>query len=65
LLDAPLPLIAFVRGGDTLCIFNLGADEIGWAAPKAESLGFGTGQVIEEGGGRLTLGPFSAWFGAI
>ena len=65
LLDAPLPMIAFVRGGDTLCVFNLGAEEIAWAAPKAKSLGLGTGQVTEEDGGRLVLGPFSAWFGAI
>jgi len=65
LLDAPLPLIAFVRGGDILCVFNLGAQEIAWAAPKAKSLGCGTGQVTEEDGGHLVLGPFSAWFGAI
>jgi alpha-glucosidase len=65
LLDAPLPLIAFVRGGDMLCVFNLGAEEVAWAAPRAQSFGFGTGQVMEEDGGRLALGPFSAWFGAL
>ncbi len=63
LLDAPLPLIAFVRGGTILCVFNLGGKEMRWMAPAAQPLGFGTGQttLLDE---ALILGPFSAWFGA-
>jgi len=62
LLDAPLPLIAFVRGGTLLCVFNLGGNEMRWMAPAAKPLGFGTGQVSRQGE-ALILGPFSAWFG--
>jgi alpha-glucosidase len=64
LLDAPLPLIAFVRGGTLLCVFNLDGKEMRWPAPAAEPLGFGTGQVTRLGE-VLVLSPFSAWFGAL
>ena len=64
LLDAPLPLIAFVRGGSVLCVFNLGAEEMRWTAPPSQFLGFGTGGIIQNGE-DLTLGPFSAYFGAL
>lgn len=64
LLDAPLPLIAFVRGADILCAFNLGPDEMRWTGPHSRSLGFGTGTARQRDG-TLTLGPFSAFFGAL
>jgi alpha-glucosidase len=64
LLDAPLPLIAFIRGGTLLCVFNLGGNERRWTAPAAEPLGLGTGQATLQGE-ALILGPFSAWFGAL
>jgi len=64
LLDAPLPLLAFVRGGSILCVFNLGAEEVRWTAPKSRFLGFGTGGMIQDGA-VLTLGPLSAYFGTL
>jgi alpha-glucosidase len=64
LLDAPLPLLAFVRGGSILCVFNLGAEEVRWTAPNSRFLGFGTGGMIQDGA-ALTLGPFSAYFGTL
>jgi alpha-glucosidase len=64
LLDAPLPLIAFVRGKSILCVFNLGRDEVRWTAPQCRPLGLGTGAVAQDGP-VLTLGPLSAFFGAI
>jgi alpha-glucosidase len=64
LLDAPLPLIAFVRGANILCVFNLGREEVRWTAPKCQPLGFGTGATAQDGP-VLTLGPFSAFFGAL
>ena len=64
LLDAPLPLIAFVRGGTVLCIFNLGAEEMRWTSPSARSLDFGTGRVAQDGQ-MLVLAPFSATFGSL
>ena len=65
LLDAPLPLIAFRRGADIVCVFNLGPDEMRWTAPHGAEPGpAGTGRTAKEGD-CLTLGPFSAWFGAL
>jgi alpha-glucosidase len=65
LLDAPLPVIAFTRGNEILCVFNLGPDETRWKIPQdAKSLPFGTGRTSQTGE-VLTLGPFSAWFGAL
>jgi alpha-glucosidase len=63
-LDAPLPLIAFVRGESLLCVFNLGAGEVRWTPPDSRPLDLGTGAVIQRDG-VLILGPFSAWFGTI
>ena len=34
LLDAPGPLIAFIRGGAVLCVFNLGDEAKSWHLPK-------------------------------
>jgi len=64
LLDAPLPLVAFVRGGSLLCVFNLGVEEARWAAPAAQVLAFGTGR-SERDGGELVLAPLSAFFGRL
>jgi alpha-glucosidase len=66
LLDTPLPLIAFTRGDEVHCVFNLGADAMRWTVPGgARSLAFPCpGQTSQEGD-ILTLGPFSAWFGAL
>ena len=64
LLDAPLPLIAFMRGEKMLCVFNLGPNEVRWAAPQADSLTPGVGDIAREGS-QLVLGPFSAYFGAL
>jgi alpha-glucosidase len=63
LLDAPLPLIAFVRGGKMLCVFNLGPEEVRWTAPQAAPA-FSLGDAAQENG-RLVLGPFSAWQGLL
>jgi hypothetical protein len=63
-LDAPLPLIAFVRGGSLLCVFNLGAMEMRWTAPQAQALDLGTGEAAWDGA-LLVLGPLSAWFGRL
>jgi alpha-glucosidase len=65
LLDAPLPVIAFRRGGDTICVFNLGREAMRWAIPGGTSrtlFGVGQAAVVE---GALTLGPFSAWLGTV
>jgi alpha-glucosidase len=64
LLDAPLPLIALVRGQALLCVFNLSPDEQRWTAPKAQALDFGTGAAAWQGE-ALVLGPWSAWFGIL
>jgi alpha-glucosidase len=64
LLDAPRPLIAFVRGDALLCVFNLGTEAVSWAVPKSQSVDFGTGQAGTNGEG-LVLGPHSAWFGLL
>ncbi len=64
LLDAPLPLIALVRGEALLCVFNLGAEEQRWTAPMAQGLNLGTGAAARQGE-ALVLGPWSAWFGVL
>ncbi|MBV9548358.1 MAG: alpha-glucosidase [Alphaproteobacteria bacterium] len=65
LLEAPLPLLAFLRGDKIVCAFNLGKTSLPWSLPAgAKSLGFGTG-VSELAGGTLRLGPQSAWFGIL
>jgi alpha-glucosidase len=66
LLDTPRPVIAFTRGDEVLCVFNLGPDSMRWTLPGgARSRAFPCpGQASQEGD-ILTLGPFSAWFGAL
>jgi alpha-glucosidase len=64
LLEAPLPLIAFRRGEDTLCLFNLGPETMRWAAPAQCGAFFSQGQTSREGD-VLTLGPFSVWLGTV
>jgi alpha-glucosidase len=65
LLDAPDPVIAFLRGGKILCLFNLGDEARTWALPRpASEITMGTGGAGLEGG-VLTLPPSSAWFGQL
>jgi len=64
LLDAPLPLIAFMRGEKMLCLFNLGPSEVRWAVPQAALLALSVGDVAREGS-QLVLGPFSGWLGIL
>ena len=64
LLDAPLPLIAFMRGQKMLCLFNLGPSEVRWAVPQAALLALSVGDVAREGS-QLVLGPFSGWLGIL
>ncbi|HET7084489.1 MAG TPA: alpha-amylase family glycosyl hydrolase [Rhizomicrobium sp.] len=60
--------LAFVRedGEERIaCVFNLSEREVMQALPGSCSpLDLGTGQAVLSGS-RLTLGPFSAWFGAL
>jgi alpha-glucosidase len=66
LMDAPLPVIAFRRGEDVLCVFNLGPEAMRWAVPDgAASQTFASPGEASLEGDVLTLGPFSAWFGTI
>jgi alpha-glucosidase len=63
LLDAPDPLIAFVRGGSVLCVFNIGKEAMRWALPQpVRDIGLGAGRSKLEDG-MLVLPPSSAWFG--
>ena len=64
LLEAPLPVIAFVRGESLLCAFNLGPEAVRWTAPEAQALDFGSGHAVRQGD-ALVLGPWSAWFGVL
>jgi alpha-glucosidase len=64
----PEPGLAFIRraGAEAIvCAFNPDAAEIVLDLPDAgRDLGLGTGAVHAEGG-RLRLGPRSAWFGLL
>jgi alpha-glucosidase len=66
LLDTPLPLIAFTRGDEVLCVFNLGPDVLRWTVPGGAKYRVirCPGQTSQEGD-ILTLGPFSCWFGTL
>jgi alpha-glucosidase len=64
LLLAKLPLLAF-RRGEILCVFNLGHERSEFSLPpNIASLNLGTGEVAQKGG-KLALGPLSAWFGRL
>jgi alpha-glucosidase len=64
----PGPLLAFVRQTESQkigCVFNLGDAEAVFELPGlAKALDFGTGKAVSSGK-TLTLGPFSAFFGAL
>ncbi len=63
LLDAPEGLVAFLRGGTIVCVFNLGKITQDWRLPRAATaLALGAGALR---GGVLTLPPLSAWFGQL
>ena len=63
LLEAPDPLIVFVRGGALLCVFNLGDIAARWPLPQAaDAIPLGSGGA-RLGNGVLNLPPLSAWFG--
>ena len=70
LVDAPLPVIAFLRRveGETLiCVFNLGQEPARFSCPplaRAEPLDWGCGRTAFSPTG-LNLGPLSAWFGKL
>ena len=65
LLAAPDPIIAFIRGGAVLCVFNIGDEAQSWVLPKAaREISIGTGGA-SLAGGTLTLPPSSAWFGQL
>jgi alpha-glucosidase len=63
LLEAPDPLIAFIRGGEILCLFNLDDETRQWRPPRpAAEIALGTGAAALADG-IVTLPPLSAWFG--
>jgi len=63
LLEAPEGVVAFVRGGEVLCVFNLGSRGQNWPLPRpASEIPLGTRGAAERDG-VLTLPPLSAWFG--
>ena len=65
LLEAPDALVAFIRGGKLLCLFNLGDEVQKWIPPRpASEIAIGTGGATLTGG-MLTLPPSSAWFGQL
>jgi alpha-glucosidase len=70
LLQAPLPLIAFVReDGDEklLCVFNLGQETLRFddaLLSRAEPLDWGCGWTHFSPAG-LSMGPLAAWFGRL
>ena len=63
LLEAPDQMVAFVRGGAVLCVFNLGDTAQTWTLPRSASeIPLGSGGAALKGG-VLSLPPLSAWFG--
>jgi alpha-glucosidase len=65
LLEAPDPVIAFIRGGAVLCVFNIGGEIKSWVLPKtAREIPIGTGGAGFSHG-TLNLPPSSAWFGQL
>jgi len=70
LIEAPLPVIAFIReaeGEKLICAFNLGQEPARLSCPplaQAEPLDWGCGRAALSPAG-LNLGPLSAWFGRL
>ena len=65
MLEAPDSIIAFVRGGKILCLFNLSDEEQKWTLPRpAGEIALGTGNTVLADG-ILTLPPSGAWFGQL
>jgi len=70
LVEAPLPLIAFMRkvdGEKLICVFNLGREPARFSCPplaQAEPLGWGCGRAALSPAG-LNLGPLAVWFGRL
>ncbi len=70
LVEAPLPVIAFLReaeGEKLICVFNLGREPARFSCPplaRAEPLDWGCGRAALSPTG-LNLGPLSAWFGRL
>jgi len=70
LVDAPLPVIAFIRqteGEKLICVFNLGQEPARFSCPplsRAEPLDWGCGRAAFSPAG-LNLGPRAAWFGKL
>jgi alpha-glucosidase len=70
LLDAPDPVLAFVRteGAErVLCVFNMSDSDATFRhvdIAGATSMDIGCGSVVRKGDG-VALGPFAAWFGTL
>ena len=70
LIEAPLPVIAFLRaveGEKLICVFNLGHGPARFSCPplaQAQPLDWGCGRAAFSPTG-LNLGPLSAWFGRL
>jgi len=64
LLDAPPPLLAFIREGEgerILCVFNFGDEKQSLEYAAGTALEFGSGETARDGD-KLTFGPLAAWF---
>ena len=63
--EAPEPLLAFSRGGDTLCVFNLGDRALRFKpqAPVTPLAGHGLPSALAADG--IDLPPFGAFFGTL
>ncbi|HWY61778.1 MAG TPA: alpha-amylase family glycosyl hydrolase [Rhizomicrobium sp.] len=63
LLEAPDSLIAFVRSGEILCLFNLGGETKSWRVTRpVTEIAMGTGGASLKDR-TVSLPPLSAWFG--
>jgi alpha-glucosidase len=67
LLDAPAPVLAFIRRHEDetiCCVFNLSRAPVSYRIARAVPLALGCGAARLEGD-RLTLAPLTAWFGLL
>ncbi len=67
ILDAPNPILAFVRTHKTervLCVFNMSGEAAYTDVHGAKSMEIGCGEATASAD-ALTLGPFAAWFGRL